>query len=151
MVSKLNFELAKALLEEAQLDIESAKSHFQFERWHKAVFDAQQCVEKSMKAALACEGITYIAEHDPSGFFAVDVVMKANEQWAKELTDVIHEVAWLMDQYSSARYAKIRARRVVSPLTFYKQEDAEEAIKIAEKSHSVINNFIQATYFKKTK
>ena len=148
MVTKLNIELAKALLEEAKLDLESAKTHIQYKRWHKAVFDAQQCVEKAMKAALACEGITYISDHDPSGFFAVDVVMRAPESWVESLREVLHETAWLMDQYSVARYARIRARRVVTPLKLYKKEDAEEAVRIAEKTLFTIEKFLKEVYFK---
>ena len=148
MVTKLNIELAKALLEEAKLDLESAKTHIQYKRWHKAVFDAQQCAEKAMKAALACEGITYISDHDPSGFFAVDVVMRAPESWVESLREVLHETAWLMDQYSVARYARIRARRVVTPLKLYKKEDAEEAVRIAEKTLFTIEKFLKEVYFK---
>ncbi|MEM2135488.1 MAG: HEPN domain-containing protein [Candidatus Jordarchaeaceae archaeon] len=115
MVSGITRELAKALLREAEIDLESAKTHLREKRYHKAVLEAQQTAEKAMKAALACEGVTQIAEHDPSAFFAPDIIMTAPEGWVEPLREMLHDVAWLMDQYYLARYPKVKTRRVITP------------------------------------
>jgi HEPN domain-containing protein len=148
MVSGITRELAKALLREAEIDLESAKNHIREKRYHKAVFDAQQAAEKAMKAALACEGITQIAEHDPSAFFASDIIVNAPEKWVNPLKEVLHDVAWLMDQYYFARYPKVRARRVVTPMDSYSERDAEEAVSTAGKTIKTISEFIKETYIK---
>ncbi|MHA1208497.1 MAG: HEPN domain-containing protein [Candidatus Freyarchaeota archaeon] len=148
MVSGITRELAKALLREAEIDLESAKTHQREKRYHKAVLEAQQTVEKAMKAALACEGITQIAEHDPSAFFASDVVMSAPEEWVTPLREVLHDVAWLMDQYYLTRYPKVRARRVITPMDLYSEKDAVEAVSAAEKTLKTITQFIKETYLR---
>jgi len=144
MVSELTKELAKALLEEAAEDLASAGEHRTARRYHKAVFEAQQCVEKAMKAALACEGLTHIADHDPSGFFAVEVVMKASGEWAERLRAVLRSTPWLMAQYATARYARITARRVVTPLRSYRDEDAETALTTAKEAYDVIRGYVES-------
>ena len=144
MVSELTKELAKALLEEAGGDLASAGEHRVARRWHKAVFEAQQCVEKAMNAALACEGLTHIADHDPSSFFAVEVVMKAPQEWAERLRSVLRSTPWLMAQYSAARYARITARRVVTPLRSYREEDAEAAVKAAKEAYDAIRGYVES-------
>jgi len=50
--------------------------------------------------------------------------MRAPESWVEPLREILHETAWLMDQYSMARYARIRARRAVTLLKLYKKKDA---------------------------
>lgn len=144
MVSELTKDLAKALLEEAGQDLASAREHQEARRWHKAVSEGQQCVEKAMKAALACEGLTHIVEHDPSSFFAVEVVMKAPQDWADRLRAVLRSTPWLMDQYTTARYARIAARRVVTPLRSYKEEDAEAAIETACTAYDEIKAYAES-------
>ncbi|MEX2704810.1 MAG: HEPN domain-containing protein [Candidatus Freyrarchaeum guaymaensis] len=47
MVSGITRELAKALLREAEIDLESAKTHQKEKGYHKAVLEAQQTVEKA--------------------------------------------------------------------------------------------------------
>lgn len=148
MVSGITREIAKALLREAEIDMESAKTHSREKRYHKAVLDAQQAAEKVMKAALACEGITQLAEHDPSAFFASDIIVNSPEKWVRPLRDVLHDVAWLLDQYQFARYPKVRARRVISPMDLYSENDAEEAVRTAEKTLKIVSEFIKETYLK---
>ncbi|MEM3526129.1 MAG: HEPN domain-containing protein [Candidatus Jordarchaeaceae archaeon] len=101
-----------------------------------------------MKAALACEGVTQLAEYDPSAFFASDIILSAPEKWVNSLREVLHDVAWLMDQYQFARYPKVRAKRVISPIDLYSEKDAEEAVQIAEKTLKIVSEFIKETYFK---
>ena len=66
--------------------------------------------------------------------------MRAPESWVESLREILHETAWLMDQYSMARYARIRARRAVTLLKLYKKKDAEEAVRIAEKTLLQLKN-----------
>lgn len=149
MVSGITHELAKALLREAEIDLESAKTHLREKRYHKVVLDAQQTAEKAMKAALACEGVTQIAEHDPSAFFASDIIVIAPEKWVNPLREMLHDVAWLMDQYYLSRYPKVKARRVITPMDLYSERDAEEAVSTAEKTLKIVSEFIKETYIEK--
>ena len=146
LTSKLLGDFAVKLIEEAESDLASARTQLKESRFHKSVFEAQQCVEKMMKAALALEGLTQVYDHDPSGLFASEIMTRADNDFLEELREVIRESDWLMDQYPFVRYARLRSQRVISPLDRYEQTDAEDAVKIAEKAARIIKNFIQTQY-----
>jgi len=146
LTSKLLGEFAIKLIEEAESDLASAKTQIKESRFHKSVFESQQCVEKMMKAALALEGLTQVYDHDPSGLFASEIMTRADDDFLEELREIIRESDWLMDQYPFVRYARLRSQRVISPLDRYELTDAEEAVKIAEKAVSTIKNFLIQQY-----
>jgi len=64
------------------------------------------------------------------------------------LREVLHDVAWLMDQYYLTRYPKVRARRVITPMDLYSEKDAVEAVSAAEKTLKTITQFIKETYLR---
>ncbi|MFX1296605.1 MAG: HEPN domain-containing protein [Promethearchaeota archaeon] len=107
------------------------------------VFEAQQCVEKMMKAALAKEGLIQVYDHDPSGLFASEIMTRADNTFLDKLRDIIREIDWLMDQYSYVRYARLRSQRIISPSDRYEKIHAVDAIVIAEKALNIIKEFIK--------
>ncbi|MHA1650401.1 MAG: HEPN domain-containing protein [Candidatus Helarchaeota archaeon] len=60
MTSGLLKDFAIKLIQEAESDLDSAKSQLKESRFHKCVYESQQCVEKLMKAALALEGLIHL-------------------------------------------------------------------------------------------
>ncbi len=52
MTSGLLKDFAIKLIQEAESELDSAKSQLKEFRFHKCVFESQQCVEKLMKATL---------------------------------------------------------------------------------------------------
>jgi len=64
--SSLNIELARAQIGEAKVFLESAKDDFKAERYARAVFNAQQCVELAMKSALTMHGVMSMMFHRTS-------------------------------------------------------------------------------------
>lgn len=146
MTSDLLKEFAIKLIQEAESDLESAKTQLRESRFHKSVFEAQQCVEKMMKAALALEGLTQVYDHDPRGLFASEIITRADNEHLEELRVMIRETDWLMDQYSFVRYPILRSQRVISPLDRYGEKEAEDAVTIAEKTVSNLKKFLTEQY-----
>jgi len=146
MTSELTLQMAKELLEEAKVDLESARSHTREKRYHKAVFEAQQCVEKLMKATLSCEGLTQIYEHDISGLFASEVISRAEATEAEDLREVFRRTIWLFEHYALSRYPIIRGKRIRTPRKEYKEGDALQAIQDAEYALGVIEPYLRKKY-----
>lgn len=143
MTSDLTIKLAYELIEEAKIDLQAARELLKQKFFHKVVFESQQCVEKAMKASLACEGLTQVFEHDVAALFAAEVITHAPQSWVEELRNVFRETSWLMEQYTATRYPAIRARTVVSPRKSYKEDEAKDAIKNAESALNTIEKYIQ--------
>ena len=110
LTSDLVKDFAIKLIQEAESDLESARTQLKESRFHKTVFEAQQCVEKMMKDALALEGLTQVYDHDPSGLFASEIITRAENSFLEELREVIRDTDWLMDQYPYVRYARLRSQ-----------------------------------------
>nr|MDO8082974.1 HEPN domain-containing protein [Candidatus Freyarchaeota archaeon] len=143
MTSDLTIKLAYELIEEAKIDLQAAKELLKQKFFHKVVFEAQQCVEKIMKAALAYEGLAQIFEHDVAALFASEVISRAPQEWVEELRNIFRETSWLMEQYTATRYPIIRARTVVSPRKSYKENEAKDAIQHAETALNLIEKYIK--------
>ncbi|MHA1311290.1 MAG: HEPN domain-containing protein [Candidatus Helarchaeota archaeon] len=146
MTSELLKDFAIKLVKEAESDLKSAEMQLRESRFHKAVFDSQQCVEKIMKSALALEGLTQIYDHDPTSLFISEIITRVNNDTINELREMIKETDWLMEQYSFTRYVRLRSRRVISPLEFYKKRDAEQAIQIAKNAMTTIKKLLKKFY-----
>ncbi|MHA1264609.1 MAG: HEPN domain-containing protein [Candidatus Helarchaeota archaeon] len=146
MTSDLLKDFALKLIQEAESGFESAKTQLRESRFHKCVFESQQCVEKLMKAALALEGLTQVFDHDPSALFASEIMTRANNEYLEQLRKMLRETDWLMDQYPFVRYARLRSQRVVSPLDRYEEKHARSSIQIAENAIKIIKNFLKGHY-----
>ena len=99
-----------------------------------------------MKSALALEGLTQIYDHDPTSLFISEIITRVNNDTINELREMIKETDWLMEQYSFTRYVRLRSRRVISPLEFYKKRDAEQAIQIAKNAMTTIKKLLKKFY-----
>ena len=146
MTSELTLQMARELIEEAKVDLESARSHVREKRYHKAVFEAQQCVEKLMKAALSCEGLTQIYARDVSGLFASEVISRAEPTEAEDLREVFRRTLWLFEHYTLSRYPIIRGKRIRTPRKEYKENDALQALGEAEYTLDVIEPYLRKKY-----
>jgi len=143
MTSGLALQMAKELLEEAKVDLESAKSHLREKRYHKVIFEAQQCVEKIMRAALSREGLTQIYEHDISGLFASEVISRAKATEAEDLREAFRRTIWLFEHYALSRYPIIRGKRIRTPRKEYKEGDALQALQDPEYALGVIEPYLR--------
>ncbi|MHA1232897.1 MAG: HEPN domain-containing protein [Candidatus Helarchaeota archaeon] len=146
MPSDLLKDFAIKLIKEAESDLESAEMQLKDSRYHKAVFESQQCVKKMMKAAIALEGLTQIYHRDPTSLFVAEIMTRVNNNILKDLRIMIREIDWLMEQYSHVRYPIIRSRRVISPIDLYKKDDAVEAINIAKNVVSITKKLLKEYY-----
>jgi len=144
MTSDLAFQFARELIEEAKVDLESARANLRDKRFHKTVFESQQCVEKLMKAALACEGLTQIYEHDVSGLFASEVVSRAEQ--AEDLREVFRRTMWLFEHYALSRYPIVRGKKIRVPRSEYDEDDGLQAIKEAEYALKVIEPYLRGKH-----
>jgi len=143
MTSDLVFQFARELIEEAKVDLESARANFRDGRYHKTIFESQQCVEKLMKAALACEGLTQIYEHDVSGLFASEVISRAEQTKAEDLREVFRRTMWLFEHYALSRYPIVRGKKIRAPRREYDEDDGLQAIQEAEYALKVIEQYLR--------
>jgi HEPN domain-containing protein len=146
MTSDLAFQFAHELIEEAKVDIESSRTHLREGRYHKTIFESQQCVEKLMKAALACEGLTQIYEHDVSGLFASEVVSRAEQTEAEDLREVFRRTMWLFEHYALSRYPIVRGKKIRVPRKEYDKDDGLQAIQEAEYALKIIEQYLRKKY-----
>jgi HEPN domain-containing protein len=143
MTSDLTIKLAYELIEEARVDLQAASKLLERKFFHNVVFEAQQCVEKVMNAAIAYGGLAQIFEQDVESLFVSEVISRAPQEWVEELRNIFLETSWLMEQFTATRYPVIRARAVVSPRKLYKEDEAKDAIQHAEAALNLIEKYIK--------
>jgi len=98
-----------------------------------------------MKAALACEGLTQIYEHDVSGLFASEVISRAGNT-AEGLREVFRRTIWLSEHYALSRYPIVRGKRIRVPRKTYKEDDAVQAIRDGEYALNMIEDYLVKRY-----
>jgi len=133
-------------LEEAAISIQAAEDDLKAERYSRAVFNSQQCVELAMKAALTMHGIIQLLAHDVMPYFASEVVTSVSNKWVKSFREIIREASWLFEHYTLSRYPMVRGRRIWCPSREYTRQQAEEAINAAKKALEVITKYLKEEF-----
>lgn len=102
MTDKENFlNIAASFLIESQSDYEVVHLLIENQKYNLAIYHAQQCIEKLLKACLAAEGKIGILKHEIFYFFKETLGGKFEEVDIKILEDNIPE---LEEEWAATRY-----------------------------------------------
>ncbi len=133
-------EFARRFFSEAVKDLERARRAFSEGDYPEAVFHAQQCVEKAVKAMLEARR-EYVYNHGPR--LASVFVRVFEDEWKPEYEEVVDSLGWFAEYYSRARYPFLLRGRVVSPDEFIDADTAREAIARAERVLRIAENYLR--------
>lgn len=110
------------------------------------MYHSEQCTEKLMKIALACEGYEDIKSHEIVGLFGKYVVLNAPREWRERLEDISKSIRKIERQYPRFRYPFRTGERVWIPSKEYNREDATKALKTAKDMINIIPEFVKNIY-----
>ncbi|MEM3028253.1 MAG: HEPN domain-containing protein [Candidatus Bathyarchaeia archaeon] len=134
--------MAREYLEDAFYSLHEAKEALNGKRYHRAVRRAQESVELSLKALLRLMGVEYPREHDVG-----DVLIEVSQ--SREFPDWFKSELWTVNAISK-RLAGERGPAFYGdegaftpPRQLYTREDADKAIKDAEKVYGLCFRLFQ--------
>ncbi len=118
-------EFARKYYLEAKKDLMRSRRALGEGDYPEAVFHAQQCVEKAVKALIEAKK-EYVYNHGPrlSSIF----IRVYSDEWCSELDKVVDIVEWFTEYYTRSRYPFILRSKVYSPDEFIDRELAQEAL-----------------------
>ncbi len=123
-------EFARRFYEEARRDLERARRSFAERDYPDAIFHAQQCVEKAVKAMIEAER-EYVYNYGPR--LASIFARVFEDKWRDEYDEVIDILGWFTEYYTRSRYPFMLKGRVTSPGEFIDKDTAEEGLEKALK------------------
>ncbi len=133
-------EFARRYRAEARRDLERARRALGEGDYPEAVFHAQQCAEKAVKAMLEARR-EYVYNHGPA---LASVFARAFEgEWSEEHERVLDSLGWFTEYYTRSRYPFLMRGRVVSPDEFIDEGTAREAIRRAEEVLRVAEGYLR--------
>jgi len=133
---KLNKEVALRWFDQAQHDLEVAKSNSDSRFYSDACFMAEQAAQKGLKAFVIYHERRYVWEH------SVQELARISSRYDKEFEAVI-EAGMILDRYYiPTRYPDALAQPAV-PYKSYIAKDASEATSLAEKIIGLVKARIQ--------
>ena len=133
-------EFARRYLREARKDLERARRALREGDYPEAVFHAQQCTEKAVKAMIEARR-EYVYNHGPR--LASIFVRVFSDEWRPEYEDVVDTLGWFTEYYTRSRYPFLLRGRVVSPDEFIDEEVAKEAIERAARVLEVAERYLR--------
>lgn len=133
-------KFAKKYFEEASKDLERAKRATNLGDYPQAVFYAQQCVEKSVKALLeARRRVVY--NHGPE--LVAHLLEAYRDEWSEELEQVVAALEYLSEYYTRARYPFLLRGEVISPGELIDASIASKGVELAEKALRIVGNVLR--------
>ncbi len=133
-------EFARLYLEIAKKDLELAIDAFNRGNYPEAVFHAQQCVEKSVKAMLEAR-MKYVYNHGPALIPLFEETFSS--MWRSDYDVIVEALDYLRDFYTSTRYPKLVGDRVLAPWDIIDKEIASKSIDYARKVLSIATNYLR--------
>jgi len=133
-------EFARRFFAEALKDLRRARRALNEGDYPEAVFHAQQCVEKAVKALIEAKR-EYPADRGPG--LASALVRVYRDEWCQELEEVVDVLGWFTEYYTRSRYPFLLRGRVVSPDEFIDRGLAEEAITRAERVVRIVERILR--------
>ncbi len=133
-------EFARRFFREALKDLERARRAFQEGDYPEAVFHAQQCVEKAVKAMVEAKR-EYVYNR---GLRLASVFVRVFEsEWKPEFEEIVDALGWFTEYYTRSRYPFLLRGRVVSPDEFIDSDVAKEAIERASKVVKIVESYLR--------
>lgn len=117
--------------------------------WYStAAGQAQQCVEKAIKAVLEMQELTILG-HEISLSFRDEVVEKPEyADWHSRLNGLLPDIYWFDGVWTESRYPRWdRSQgRAVAPMERFDKERADEAIEKAERVLTTLQEFLEERF-----
>jgi len=136
----LFMRFARKYFEEAVKDLERAKRALSFNDYPQAVFYAQQCVEKAVKAMLEVRK-RVVYNHGPELIAVFSEVFSS--EWREEYEIVVQALEFLQEYYTRARYPTLFRGEVYGPSDVVTEEIARRGIELAERVVEVVRDFLR--------
>ncbi len=132
---KLNKEEALRWLDQAEHNLEVAKNNFKAGFYSDACFMAEQSAQIALKSFIIYHKKRYIWEH------SIQELARICSQYNKEFERLI-EIGKILDRYYiPTRYPNALAPPAV-PYKSYTEEDAKNALDLAEQILKKVKNFL---------
>lgn len=133
-------KFAKKYFEESTRDLNRAERAFQLNDYPQAVFYAQQCVEKAVKALLEIKRHV-VYNHGPEliGIF-IDVF---KDEWREDFNSIIEALEYLTEYYTRSRYPFLLKGEVLGPEDIVSKDIAERGIELARRAVEVAGNYLR--------
>jgi HEPN domain-containing protein len=136
---KIFREFARRYFEEAVKDLARAERAVEFSDWPQAVFYAQQCVEKAVKAMLELK-MRVVYNHGPQLILAFTEAFRS--EWRQEFNEIVEALEYLQEYYTRARYPVLFRGRVYSPEEMVTRDVAVKAIGMARRVLSIVRAYL---------
>jgi len=133
-------EFARRFFREAVKDLERARRAFREGDYPEAVFHAQQCVEKAVKAMIEAKR-EYVYNHGPR--LASIFVRVFENEWSSEYEEILDTLGWFTEYYTRSRYPFLLRGRVVSPDEYIDEDTAREGIERALKVLRIVEKYLR--------
>ncbi len=133
-------EFARRFFREAVKDLERARRAFREGDYPEAVFHAQQCVEKAVKAMIEAKR-EYVYNHGPR--LASIFVRVFENEWSSEYEEILDTLGWFTEYYTRSRYPFLLRGRVVSPDEYIDEGTAREGIERALKVLRIVEKYLR--------
>ena len=131
--------LAAAYLKQASARLKDSKEALEEGNYPYAVRLSQECVELSLKASLRLVGIEYPKVHDVS-----DILIEAEERFPEWFRAEIRFMAEASSILSAKREIAFYGSEedLLAPDELISREEAEEAVRIAERVLNICSKFL---------
>jgi len=133
-------KFARKYYEEALKDLERSRRAMSLEDYPQAVFYAQQCVEKGVKALLEVKR-RVVYNHGPE---LISYFVEAyKDEWYESLERIVAALEFLTEYYTRARYPFLIRGEVIGPSEFVSKDIAVKALELAEKALEVVGDVLR--------
>ncbi|MEW5768423.1 MAG: HEPN domain-containing protein [bacterium] len=145
-----NKDFAMAMFKDGERDYLIAKKLMEEAFYDKSVYHSQQAIEKCIKTVLVTFGIFQKTHF--VGEMLIEILNKEDlsEPWKEKLLKIAEISEGIEPEVSLSRYPGIRDDSLWQPSEEYEEEDAQDAIKKAEKVLSVSKDFLRYWFLEKT-
>lgn len=132
-------KFARKYFEEAARDLMRAERALEIEDYPQAIFYAQQCAEKAVKAMLEAKKRA-VYNHGPE---LISIFLEVFERdWDDSFNAVIEALEYLSEYYTRARYPFLLRGEVIGPEDIIDEGTALKGIELASKSLEVVKNYL---------
>lgn len=133
-------KFARKYFEEAAKDLRRAEKAFELGDYPQAVFYAQQCVEKAVKAMLEVKR-KVIYNHGPElvGIF----VETFEREWIDDYDRVVRALEYLTEYYTRSRYPFILRGEVFGPEDIIDGGIAKNGVDLAKDALEVVRDYLR--------
>jgi len=136
-----DLEFAKAFLNKAKEDLQSAKILCDHNIFSNALYLAQQAAEKAAKAILILYG-KFVPEHVVSELL-IQLASILPEEYEEKINKLVENLVYLERYWLKPRYPIKKGEKIWDPTGKYTKEETEDAIRKAEECIKIAEEFLK--------